>query len=340
MLLSILTALVLPQLLAASKKKTASEAPPPQLAAASELLDAEEAQRAVVMLSGYLEDHPKSAEALFLRSTGHLMLGDVEAGKADLRRSLELDPTRRQGWLNLGAVAISENQLDDALKAFEQAEELDPGAVENNLNIGAVLLLSGKLGPASERFSAYLASQGTADAGGAEAYYLVATNYAMAGYAALAVEHLREAIDREERARLRARTDANFSTVGSNPQFQELLTSDRWQPSAGAYTASKEFSVPYRARNGRLLSAVLDTLQLSGFLFDPRVEVTEHWALIWGELRIKVTEGTASRGKVEVSAPADQLTPKEWRERTESLFRGVEERLILSDPGPGAPGQD
>ena len=59
--------------------------------------------------------------------------------------------------------------------------------------------------------------------------------------------------------------------------------------------------------------------------FDPNVEVTADWALLWGELRIKVRRGTESDGGgvVEVSAPADRMTPQQWQERTQTLFREI-----------------
>lgn len=327
-----------PSALAAKKKgkKTRPAVTTATLAQAQELLEADRPDEAVSLLDGVLREQPKSAEALLLRSTARIMLGDFEAGRGDLERSLDLDPEQRQGWLNLGAMHVAEQRYDEALQAFERAERLLPGAPENDLNIGAVRLLKGELEPASERFAAYLGSRAGKSA---EGYYLVATNYAMAGYAALAVRHLKRAIELEERIRLRVRTDPNFSELRKRPELQRVLATDPWRPPAGAYVASRTFDAPYQRGEGRLLRAVLDTLQLSSLPFDSRVEVTDGWALIWGDLRIKVTHGAEEgRGKVEVSAEADRFTPAQWRERLKLLFEGVERRLVVMELKNRQPG--
>lgn len=318
------------------KKPQPEAATAATLAEARELLEADRPEEAASLLDGYLGERPKSAEALLLRSTARIMLGELEAGRADLERCLDLDPEQRQGWLNLGAIHVAERRYNEALKAFERAERLQPEAPENDLNIGAVLLLAGELEPASERFATYL--EGGAGKS-ADSYYLVATNYAMAGYAALAVRHLKRAIELEERIRLQVRTDPNFAELRSQPELQRLLATDPWRPAPGAYVASRTFDAPYQRGEGRLLRAVLDTLQLASLPFDSRVEVTDGWALIWGDLRIKVTHGDEEgQGKVEVSAEPERFTPAEWRERVKLLFDGIHRRLVvmkLKEPQPG-----
>lgn len=296
------------------------------LAKVRELIDAERPDEALAILDPWVQRQPKDAEALLLRSTARIMTGDLEAGRADLERSLKLDPKQRQGWLNLGAMEIADKHWDPALQAFEKAEALDPAAPDNDLNIGAVLLLEGKLEPASQRFSAYLSGS---SGGTAEAYYLVATNYALAGYAALAVEHLKRAIQLDERIRVNARSDPNFASLRGRPELDALLSTDTWRPAPGAYTAAHTFDAPYEAGDGELLKAVLDTLQLAALPFDPRVEVTPDWALIWGDMRIKVTRGEKGKGRVEVSADPGRFTPAEWKNRLDLLFDGIDQRLLM-----------
>jgi tetratricopeptide (TPR) repeat protein len=127
------------------------------------------------------DSQPGDAEALLLRATAQLMEGDSVAGRRDLEKALAADPALRQGWLTLGALAVAERSWDEALVAFRRAEALEPEAADNDLNIGAVELLAGDLEAASRRFARYLEGGG-ADANG---YYLVAKNYALAGYEAL-----------------------------------------------------------------------------------------------------------------------------------------------------------
>lgn len=306
----------------AAKKGKAS---PERLDEAQEFLDAEDPEAALEVLDPYLKKRSEDARALFLRSTAHFMTGDTTAGRRDLEQSLEADPGQRQGWLNLGALAVTEARWDDAVDAFRRAETLGPDARENDLNLGAVLLLRGDLAEASDRFKQYL-RHGDATA---DDYYLVATNYAMAGYAGLAVEHLREATKRNERARLRAKTDPNFLDLETHPSFRELMETDGYTPPPGAYTAARQFAAPYNPNEGGLLRVVLDTLQMSGASFDSRVEVTPSWALIWGDLRIKVERSPEEgQGIVRVSAPSERFTPAEWRQRVDELFTGIRARLL------------
>ena len=294
-----------------------------KLARARELVDAGDAASGLALLDLLLEKEPL-AEGYLLRSTAHIMLGDLERGRRDLEQALEIDPALRQAWLNRAALELSEKRFDEALQDLRRARELDPEAPDNDLNIGAVLLLMGELESANRSFASYLQRHGDS----ADTFYLVASNYAMAGYAGLAIQQLQRAIALDEKSRLRARTDRNFSDLATNPRFRELLASDSYRLPPGAHFAAREFDLPYRASQGGLLSVVLEALQLHGQPFDPRVEVTSHWALIWADLRIKVTSTPEGKGRIELSAPASHFTLTRWRERTEELFRQVSVRAV------------
>jgi tetratricopeptide (TPR) repeat protein len=304
----------------------------PALATVQELLDGGRATEALARLEPLLRAQPRHPQALLLRSTAHFMNGDLARGAADLEQALALDPGLRQGWLNLAGLRIAEKRYDDAYAAMRKAQELAPQATENDLNLGAVELLRGRVAEASTHFQAYLGRH----AGSADASYLVATNYAMAGYAALATQHLTRAIELDERSRLRARTDANFATLAGQPAFERLLTTDSYRPPAGSYHARRVFQGGAQggAQGGGeistdlLLQATLDALQLGKHPFDPQVEVTPGWALVWGEMRVKVARSPQG-GVVELSAPAQRFTPAEWQERSEKLLREIATRLAL-----------
>jgi tetratricopeptide (TPR) repeat protein len=301
------------------------------LAQAQEMVDGGNPQPAIPLLNNLIKSEPGNARAYLLRSTARFLIDDIDGGKKDLDRALELDPGQRQGWLHRGALEVSAKRYDAALAAFNQAEKLDPGAQDNDINIGAVLLLAGKLEPATQRFSTYLGKH----AGVADAQYLVASNYALSGYAALAVEHLRQAVLLDERSRLRARTDNNFAGLAKDRRFTDLLATDSYRPAAGSHVAAQGYDIPYDPEDGKLLGAVLEAMNVNKERYDPRVESAPDWALIWGELRVKVTRGADGKGRVELSAPLDRLSEAEWRQRTDRLFKSITLQLYRARAGEG-----
>ncbi len=298
------------------------------LSQAQELIDEGRADAALPLLDRLIKAAPNNARAWLARSTAHFMLDQTLEGRKDLDRALKIDPSLRQGWLNRAALAIADHRLNDAYQAFLTAEKLDPKAPDNDLNIGTVLLLEGKVEQATTRFNAYLAK----NPGSAQSEYLVASNYAMAGYAALSIAHLKQAIGLDEKIRVRARTDPNFSDLADNPGFQRLLSQDNYVPPPGAHMASQAYGTAYQGGQGQLLRAVLDAVQLSGAALDRRVEVTKKWALLWSDVRIKVTNSSDGHGLVQVSAPANAFTPEEWSSKTGALFRQI--ALYLATTGP------
>jgi tetratricopeptide (TPR) repeat protein len=298
------------------------------LAEARRLVEAQRGAEAVVVLDRVLRKEPRNAEALLLRATARLIEGDAAAGRRDLGKALEIDPSLREGWLTLGALEVAEERWTEALAAFRRAEQLAPTAADNDLNIGAVELLAGDLGAASERFARYLDGPG----GDANGFFLVAKNYALAGYEALAVEHLRRSIERDDRARVQAKADPAFAGLKASPRFQALINTMSFRPPLGSHTAERAYPEPYDGGRGPLLRAVLDALQLGSRRFDPRVEVTPEWSLVWGEARIKVSETPDGGGRVELTAPAEAFTAAAWQTFSDDLFRDIAARLAVSAP--------
>lgn len=300
---------------------------------ARRLVEGQRAEEAIRVLDRVLGKEPRNAEALLLRSTARLMGGETAAGRRDLAKALEVDPGLRQGWLTLGALEVAEERWSEALAAFRRAEQLEPAAADNDLNIGAVELLAGDLEAASARFARYLEGPG-ADANG---FFLVAKNYALAGYEALAVEHLRRSIERDERARVQAKADPAFAGLKPSPRFQALINTMTFRPALGAHTAERAYPEPYDGGRGPLLRAVLDSLQLAGRPFDRRVDVAPDWAVIWGEARIQVADAAGGGGVVSLSAPRDRFTAEDWAALADALLRDVNTRLALGVKPPAEP---
>ncbi len=290
----------------------------PKLARARELIDAGRAGQALPLLDQVLASNPSDALALLLRSTARFQTGDLPGGKKDLERSLAIDPRQRQAWLNRGALDLAEKHYDRALEAFGEGEKLDPNAPDNDINVGAVLLLKSDLKGASERFRRYLEAQPSS----AEAHYLVASNYALAGYAALAVETLRRAVELDERIRVRARNDPNFSTLDENKAYLDLLATDSYQLPPGAYSVRRTYPLPY-SEDGRLVQAVVLAMRAAGEKLEPTFESGRGWTILWGDLRIKVAGEPNQPGSVEVSAPVERMSAADWKRRTDKLLGAI-----------------
>ena len=306
-------------------------APSDVLAAAQSALNSEDPDTALTTLAPLLKREPKNARALLLRSTAHCQLADLAACKADLDLALKLDPTLRQGWLNRSALAIADGRYDDAKAALLEAEKLDPAAVDNAVNLGAVDLLRGDLEGASTAFRRFLEREPSS----AESWYLVATNYAHAGYAALALQHLGQAITLDERMRAEARSDGNFAALASNRAFQELLAADRFTPPAGSSVLDKVIPTRYTGAGSPIVVGTLNVLQLGGAPLDPRVEVTPDWAILWADLRIKLVRNDDDTTTVRLSAPPGRFSAAGWQARTDRFFADLDGQLLRLELAAG-----
>ncbi|HXT51661.1 MAG TPA: tetratricopeptide repeat protein [Thermoanaerobaculia bacterium] len=305
-------------LFAAKPALAAKPDPALALAAAQAKIDAGDPAAALKLLDPLVKREPKLARGYLLRATARLMLGE-DRGKEDLDKAVALDPTLRQAWLDRAAVAVAEKRYDAALADFEKARALDPGDADGILNIGAVQLLLGRLDEATRSFQDYLGQR----PGDGAAYYLVAKNYALTGYAGLAVQNLQQAIALDERMRATARGDANFADLTSNPRFQELLRADTYRVPADALRAERVYPASYGAGKGPLLLATMDALQALGESFDPRVEVTPEWALLWSSMRIRVSDDAKGQGQVALTAPAAAMSAGEWKQRSTRLLDAI-----------------
>ncbi len=303
------------------------------IASASALIDSGDPGQALELLTPWLKKHPADANALLLASTARFMLGDFEKGRQDLARSIELDSGNRRAWLNQAALELAEEDYTRALESFRQAETLDPDAADNALNIGAVLLLLDRFEEAGARFREYLSR----NPGDPKARYLVASNYAMRGFADAAVANLSRAIALDEKMRRNARTDPNFAPLERSATYQRLLNTDGFRHRPGSKVTTQDYEVPYLGRRSLVLDAVISSLQLQGRSFEPQVEVTDRWALVWSDLRIKVASNDSGGTWLELSAPPGAFSAAAWQKLTTELLRSVTVQLHTRSRRPSDP---
>lgn len=309
--------------LASSVQGAATGSP---LEEARRLIEQERPQAALEILEPLLGDRPAPAEAFLLVAYCRLMLAEEDEAAAALEAALDRDPRSIEVWQLKGALALERQRYEEAVTAFRRLQELEPSETrEYDLNIGAALLLGGDLPSASRHFNRYLLANRTDSA----AYFLVAKNYALAEHWELAVQHLDAAVRLDERIRRRARHDPNFQPMREYEPFVRLLATDSYRPPPDGRRTSRVFAEPYDGGRGPLLTGLLNALQLTGRRFDPAVEVTDQWALLWNDVRIKVSNHPDGGGEIELSAPPGTFSAEEWRRETASLFEEVEEQLAL-----------
>jgi tetratricopeptide (TPR) repeat protein len=307
------------------------------LADAQVKLDAGDAAAALALAQRALDANAQLATGYLLRGSARLVLGDAERGRADLDRALALDPNLRQAYLNRAGFAMVERRYDAALADFQRARELAPDDADGHLNVGAAELLLGRLDDAARSFERYLAARPQ----DATAQYLVARNYALAGYAGLAVQSLQRAVALDERMRAAARMDVTFRELAANPRFQEVLNTDRYRPPQGAWLASRTFrGAAYSAGHGPLLAATLDALQTLREPYEPRLDVGNEWAVVWGGMRVKIQDAPdGNAGVVELSAAPGNFAAEEWKRRSDLLLNTIELQLARRKAGASrAPG--
>ena len=291
-------------------------------------LDAGNGQAALELLLPMLRSQGRRGDVQLAYSTALFLTGDAEGGEKALRRAVDRDPTLLQGWLNLGGVLISKGEADEAVRSFEEAQALAPSDPDISLNLGTALLLSGRLDDARGRFDHYLEARGDQ----AEDHAVVAQNYALANALADATRHAAVAISKNERLRLDMRTDPRFARALDDPAFQRLLATDTFEPDAGSLSVERSFEQPYETREAKMIGTVIDALKQLEIPFDPRIEATANWALIWTErFRLKLSPRGAQT-QVTIIAPPRSFTRAGWEKLQTDLWGRIEYDLAPKLP--------
>lgn len=287
-----------------------------QLVKIEALIDAGDGAAALAQLQKAVKGSPSPRE-LMLRGSARILLGELKTGGADLEEAVKRDPTLRRGWMNLAALDIAEGKFASAYEFLKKAQELEPSAPDSYMNLGACLIMMGRSGEAREHFDRYLSLRSTA-----EDYYLVAANYALGRVNDLAVKTLEKSIALDERMRLRARSDDRFLGVDTL-EYRVLLFTDSYTPPGDHYQTAAAFEQSYSQKNERLLRAALEAIGRAGLRYDQELEATAKWVIVWGDLRMKISNQENGTGVISLSAPKSRFTPELWTQKTQEIFRSV-----------------
>ena len=150
---------------------------------------------------------------------------DFDRGMAALQRR-KFDEAERN-FLDLIQKYAGEKELVDRARVYlavceRQKKAANPGLVEPEDFYYAALLEKNR-GNVSEAIEHL--KHAARKNGGGRVDFLLACCYAQNGEAFFAVEHLRRAIEEDQRHRVLARHDRDFDPVRELPEFQQLLAS-------------------------------------------------------------------------------------------------------------------
>lgn len=280
------------------------------------LIEAGEGPKALAALDKVARGQLSPREQM-LRGSARILLGELKTGGNDLEEALRRDPTLRRAWMNLAALDIAEAKYATAYESLKKAQELDPQASDSYLNLGACLIMMGRKNEAREHFERYLSLKSSA-----EDYYLVAANYALGRANDLVVPVLEKAIALDEHMRLRARADDRFLLVDTL-EYRVLLFTDNYKIPADHYQTAAAFEHSYSQRDDKLLRAALEALNRSGLRYNQELEATARWVIVWGDVRMKVSNQENGTGVIGLSAPKSRFTPELWAKKTQEVFRTV-----------------
>lgn len=111
------------------KKKKLTGSAQDYLVLARKAAQEDNADEAVAQASKAIQLDPKCTEAYFIRGKGlyNSAYGDEAQALKDVEMVVALDPKYPRGWEYLGRLYESQDQLPNALKAFNKAVEASPG---------------------------------------------------------------------------------------------------------------------------------------------------------------------------------------------------------------------
>ena len=92
------------------------------------------------------------ADLLFLAARTYLTVGDAAKAESLLRRGIEADPDRLQGYILLGQLYVRQRKADEAIAQFRDVLKRNPRSVPSGTMIGVLLEYQNKIPEAEQEY--------------------------------------------------------------------------------------------------------------------------------------------------------------------------------------------
>ena len=153
--------------------------------------DQGDADRAAAAYAKALQIRPGDPKVLEAEALLKTRIGDYPAAVRLLRQSLEAEPLRPLGWVDLGIALVGAGDTRGAEEAYQRALQLNPRESVALFNLGNLRQRSDDLEGAAEAYRRAV----EADPGLGSAYFELARVYILLGRPADALPHARRAVE-------------------------------------------------------------------------------------------------------------------------------------------------
>ncbi len=107
---------------------------------------------ALARIESALTKGEPSADLLYLAARSYLTAGDAAKSEATLRRAIEVDPDRLQGYTLLGQLYVRQQRTDDAITQFRDVLKRNAKSVPAGTMIGVLLEFQKRLPEAEQEY--------------------------------------------------------------------------------------------------------------------------------------------------------------------------------------------
>ncbi len=97
-----------------------------RLAKARQLMDTNNVEEAMKILSDELKKHPEAAAPHTDLGKAYKKRGKMMLAKSEFRRATEVDPSYAEAWYELGAMEQADKEFELAVRAFERFLQMQP----------------------------------------------------------------------------------------------------------------------------------------------------------------------------------------------------------------------